>query len=65
VGGYLKNSERSNYSLYIPKKTNMSSRVNSNNKDFLSFLSKCLKLDPTQRFSAKEALNHPFIKNKL
>ena len=45
----------------MPKMTNLKSRVKSNNKNFLDFLSKCLKIDPSVRMSAKQALNHPFI----
>jgi serine/threonine protein kinase len=41
--------------------TNLKSRVHSENKHFLDFLSKCLKIDPSARLSAKEALDHPFI----
>jgi serine/threonine protein kinase len=27
----------------------------------LDFIDKCLEMDPELRFSAKEALNHPFL----
>jgi serine/threonine protein kinase len=47
--------------IYLPKLTNLQSRIQSDNKNFLDFLSKCLKIDPSARFSAKDALNHPFI----
>jgi serine/threonine protein kinase len=47
--------------IYLPKMTNLKSRINTDNKNFLDFLSKCLKIDPSARLSAKEALNHPFI----
>ena len=39
----------------------MKARIKSNNKNFIDFLSKCLKIDPSVRMSAKEALQHPFI----
>jgi serine/threonine protein kinase len=39
----------------------MKARIKSENKLFLDFLSKCLKIDPSQRLSAKDALQHPFI----
>ena len=45
----------------MPKMTNIKSRLKTNNKNFIDFLSKCLKIDPSARFSAKEALSHPFI----
>jgi serine/threonine protein kinase len=41
--------------------TNMRSRIQSDNKNFLDFISKCLKIDPSQRMTASKALNHPFI----
>jgi serine/threonine protein kinase len=47
--------------VYTPKMTNMKSRIKCDNKNFLDFLSRCLKIDPSQRMSAAEALNHPFI----
>lgn len=47
--------------IYTPKMTNMRSRIKNDNKVFIDFLSKCLKLDPSQRISASEALRHPFI----
>lgn len=47
--------------IYTPKMTNMRSRIKSDNKNFLDFISKCLKIDPSQRMTASKALNHPFI----
>ncbi len=38
--------------IYTPKMTNMKSRMKCENKLFIDFLSKCLKLDPCQRMSA-------------
>ena len=32
------------------------------NEDLKDFVSKCLALDPEQRFTAKEALRHPFLR---
>ena len=45
--------------------TNMKSRIKCENPLFLDFLSKCLKIDPTVRFSAKQALNHRFITEEI
>lgn len=41
--------------------TNLKARLRCENKHFMDFISKCLKLDPSARISAKEGLNHPFI----
>lgn len=47
--------------IFTPKMTNLKARIKSNNKNFIDFLSKCLKIDPSARLSAREALLHPFI----
>lgn len=39
--------------LFIPKLTNLKTRLNCDDKLFIDFLSKCLKLDPSARMSAK------------
>lgn len=39
--------------IYSAKLTNMKARIKSENKIFIDFLSKCLKIDPSQRLSAK------------
>lgn len=51
--------------FYAPKMTNMKARMNCDNPLFLDFLSKCLKIDPSVRFSAKQALNHQFITDEI
>ena len=49
--------------ILVPKKTSLRKRIRTNNEQFFNFLSGLLKIDPNDRLSAKEALNHPFIKN--
>lgn len=45
----------------VPKQSNLKARVKCNDEYFLDFLKGCLRIDPSQRLSAKEALRHPFI----
>lgn len=47
--------------IFTPKMTNLKARLKSENKNFVDFISKCLKIDPSARISAREALSHPFI----
>ena len=49
--------------ILVPKKSSLRKRIRTNNEQFFNFLSGLLKIDPNDRMSAKEALNHPFIKN--
>ena len=49
--------------ILVPKKSSLRKRIRTNNEQFFNFLSGLLKVDPNDRMSAKEALNHPFIKN--
>ena len=39
--------------IYTAKLTNLKYRIKSENKVFIDFISKCLKLDPSQRLSAR------------
>lgn len=70
------NSDNNNISLIFPKKTNLYKRLKikrqkrrSENEDvneknlFVDFLYELLNLDPLQRITAEEALNHPFLIN--
>lgn len=72
------NNEAANgsISLIFPKKTNLYNRLNikkqkrkHENEDvneenlFVDFLYELLNLDPLQRITAEEALNHPFLHN--
>jgi serine/threonine protein kinase len=49
--------------ILVPKKSSLRKRIRTNNEQFFNFLSGLLKIDPNDRMSAKDALNHPFIKN--
>ena len=49
--------------ILVPKKSSLRKRIRTNNEQFFNFLSGLLKIDLNDRMSAKEALNHPFIKN--
>lgn len=42
--------------LRIPESKSIDTAVPSDDKDFLSFILKCLEFDPLARFTAKEAL---------
>jgi serine/threonine protein kinase len=47
--------------LYFPKRSSIRQRMRSGDENFVDFLSCLLQLDPAKRFSATEALNHPWI----
>ena len=49
--------------ILVPKRSSLRKRIRTNNEQFFNFLSGLLKIDPNDRMSAKDALNHPFIKN--
>ena len=49
--------------ILVPKRSSLRKRIRTNNELFFNFLSGLLKIDPNDRMSAKDALNHPFIKN--
>ena len=46
-----------------PKRSSLRKRIRTSNEQFFNFLRGLLKIDPNDRLSAKEALNHPFVKN--
>jgi|JI6StandDraft_1071083.scaffolds.fasta_scaffold06121_3 hypothetical protein len=41
------------YRALIPKMTNLKARIGCSDEYFLNFLKGCLKIDPSQRFSAR------------
>jgi serine/threonine protein kinase len=47
--------------LLVPKKTSLRSRLRTEDEQFLDFIEKILKVDPAERWSADEALQHPWI----
>lgn len=49
--------------LRIPNTRSLSEAVPSDDIEFLNFISCCLKVDPEARFSASEAMEHPWIKS--
>jgi dual specificity tyrosine-phosphorylation-regulated kinase 2/3/4 len=51
--------------LRIPENKRLRVAVPSGDRMFINFLSRCLELDPEERMSAKEALNHPWITGNL
>ena len=49
--------------LRIPDNRPIQVAVPSKDLQFLDFVSKCLELDPEQRFGAKEAIKHPWMRD--
>jgi len=47
--------------LLVPKKTSLRQRMRTESEEFLDFLSLLLKLDPAERPTASEALQHPWL----
>ena len=51
--------------LRIPSSRLMKEAVPCEDQDFLDFIQQCLEIDPETRFSASEAMEHPWIKSAL
>jgi dual specificity tyrosine-phosphorylation-regulated kinase 2/3/4 len=51
--------------LRIPESRRLEDAVPCQDEQFLDFMRKCLDLDPEQRFSASEAIKHPWIQEGL
>jgi dual specificity tyrosine-phosphorylation-regulated kinase 2/3/4 len=51
--------------LRIPQSRILKEAVPCEDQDFLDFIQKCLEIDPETRFSASEAMEHPWIKSAL
>ena len=65
VGGGSESSKKKvktgKIQILVPKKSNLKSRLQTDDIFFLDFLQNMLHLDPHKRFSAEEALQHPWI----
>jgi serine/threonine protein kinase len=47
--------------LSIPESRSIEKTVPVSDPDFINFILRCLDLNPKTRFSAREAMKHPFI----
>jgi serine/threonine protein kinase len=56
-------NEEEGYILLYPKKTSLKHRLRVNYEKFIDFMDKLLQIDPNNRMSTRQALNHPFLKN--
>ena len=51
--------------IRIPSSRSLKEAVPCEDSEFLDFLRKCLEIDPESRFSASEAIEHPWVKDVL
>jgi len=49
--------------LRIPSSRTLQDAVPCEDDEFLDFIIKCLEIDPEKRFSASEAMEHPWVKS--
>lgn len=49
--------------VLVTKKSSLKHRLRTDDPLFLDFVTKCLEIDPLLRFSASEALVHPWLTN--
>lgn len=49
--------------ILAPVKSSLQKKLDSHDSNFLDFIGKLLKIDPNERFTAAEALAHPWLKN--
>jgi len=47
--------------LLLPKQTSLKQRMRTDDAHFLDFLTQLIKVDPEERISASQALQHPFL----
>ena len=62
----LSNSTNHNKKMHVivPKKTLLKNRLHCNDENFIEFIRFLLQIDPNERPSAKEALEHPWFNVK-
>jgi serine/threonine protein kinase len=51
--------------LRIPNSRTIREAVPCEDSQFLDFIMSCVEIDPVRRFSASEAMEHPWIKSAL
>jgi len=61
---YERSSATGQYQILQPKVTSLAARVPASDKGFAEFLRYLLSVDPHQRPSAEEALQHPWLKHE-
>ena len=49
--------------LRIPNTRTLKEAVPCDDEEFIDFIQKCLEIDPETRFSASEAMEHPWIRS--
>lgn len=47
--------------IYLPKPSSLRQRLRTNDEEFVDFLSYLLRVDPAERPTASEALQHPWL----
>jgi serine/threonine protein kinase len=47
--------------ILVPKKTTLKQRLKSDDVQFIDFVKNLLDIDPAKRFSAEEAMKHPWL----
>ena len=56
-----RNNGAEEYNLLYPKKTSLKHRLRVNYDKFIDFMERLLKIDPKERMSTRQALQHPFL----
>ncbi len=58
---YLIRDDERGEILRIPATRNLAHALQTNDADMVDFIGQCLELEPSRRFTAAEAIKHPFI----